>query len=474
MWVQQQPSSWLFGASAAPIPGETASAPASGPVLTASGQGVWVDFKLGAAGQTGSATVFVTPGTGGGAGPGATWCYPTSMCPGGTPSLGAPLPANYGSFAWPGSGPTDPGTRIISGLPTAALLRLSDGSATFAYQTTSGDIPGALGGGGTFGPGGETLSQSASHVEGGAAFLSPTEGWLGSALTAPSETPEVIHLTESPGASALTPWPVPFRRPLLALAAAPGTTPGAANAQAIAVGAHGEVARYTPGQGWSPEFLYDGAGTVQTPTLRGVAWPEAGRVYAVGDDGAMWLWRADTGLWEPDPAKPFNFHGNLTAIAFAPGNPNLGYAVGKQGVLLAYDKTWTQQTVPAAVSQAHFTSVAFAGSEAIVAYRMLDPADPSQEEGGLLVNNGLGWSVDPSAQSLLSTLPVGQTVITKVAGLPDGGAVAAGPGVVLERDSATSPWRFSSRPAGRLRQRQHIRAGRDPRRRLGARAGVDR
>ncbi len=187
---------------------------------------------------------------------------------------------------------------------------------------------------------------------------------------------------------------------------------------------------------------------MQTPTLRGVAWPTAERAFAVGDDGAMWIWRSETDLWEPDPAKPLNFHGNLTAIAFSPSDPDVGYAVGKQGVLLAYDKTWTQETVPAAVAQAHFTSVTFAGSEAIVGYRMLDPhpAFGSDEEGGMLINDGSGWQIDPSAQSLLSTLPAGQTVITKVAGLPDGGAVAAGPGVVIERDSATSPWRFSSEP----------------------------
>ncbi len=37
------------------------------------------------------------------------------------------------------------------------------------------------------------------------------------------------------------------------------------------------------------------------PLLRGVAWPEPGRAHAVGDLGAMWLWRAETGLWERDP-----------------------------------------------------------------------------------------------------------------------------------------------------------------------------
>ena len=307
--------------------------------------------------------------------------------------------------------PSDPGTRIISGLPTAALLRLSDGSRTFAYQTTSGDIPGALGGGGTFGPGGETLSQSASHVEGGAAFLSPTEGWLGSALTAPSETPEVIHLTAVTGRERAHPVAGPVPAP------AAGLGPGAR---------HHARSGERPGDRrrcpWRDRPLHAGPGLVAGVPLRRrrrqcrrrrcAEWPGPRRAASTPSATTA---RCGCGAPRPAcgnriPAKPFNFHGNLTAIAFAPGNPDLGYAVGKQGVLLAYDKTWTQQTVPAAVSQAHFTSVAFAGSEAIVAYRMLDPANPSQEEGGLLVNNGLGVAAStPRPQSLLSTLPAGQT-----------------------------------------------------------------
>ncbi len=88
----------------------------------------------------------------------------------------------------------------------------------------------------------------------------------------------------------------------------------------------------------------------------------------------MWLWRAETGLWEPDPATPLNFRGNLLGIAFDPSNPSVGYAVGQQGVLLRYGKTWTQEpeATPARKSPgASFTSIAFAGSEAIVAFRKI-------------------------------------------------------------------------------------------------------
>ncbi len=46
-----------------------------------------------------------------------------------------------------------------------------------------------------------------------------------------------------------------------------------------------------------------------------------------------------------------NFRGNLLGVAFQPGNPTRGYAVGEQGVLLSYGKTWTQEpesSIPAA------------------------------------------------------------------------------------------------------------------------------
>jgi len=442
VWVQQQPKTWLFGSGIPPLFGETALPVGSGALLTASGGGVWIDFGLSVGpADTGSASVFVAGAPAGEVA--GTWCYPTSLCAPGTPSLGATLPAAYGSFAWPGSSPTDPGARMITGLPEAAVLNLSEGGSSFSYEITGGDAPGLGGGGGPVAPGGVTLADK----EGGAAFASPTEGWLGTALPS-SQSPQVVQVTGSAAANALSSWPVPFRQPLLALVGAPGSTPGDGSAQALAVGLGGEIARYTPGKGWIPEFLYNSAGVVQTPTLRGVAWPTPERAFAVGDDGAMWIWTSETGLWEPDPAKPLNFHANLTAIAFSSTDPDLGYAVGKQGVLLAYDKTWTQQVLPTAVAQANFTSIAFAGGEAIASYRMLNPDGSGQEEGGILVNYGAGWTLDPSAQALLATLPANETVMSRVAGLPDGGAVAAGPGVVLERDSASTTWRFSSTPLG--------------------------
>jgi hypothetical protein len=420
VWVQSQPASW------APS-GDSVSARTSGQMLTVTSQGVWVDAVLHVPAMPKADLSLLldasSPSTVLG-----TWCYPQAACGQGT--LGAPLPEEYASFAWPSA--SGLGTRIITGLAGGALLRFQGGSE-FQYIT---------GGGGNASP--------------DAAFASPEEGWVAGGGRDGAQLERVTASPESPALGRQQAWPLPFRRPLLAIAPQPGSTPGDPNAQALAVGDQGQIARYVPGEGWTPEFLYNVAGVVQTPRLRGVAWPEPGRAYAVGDEGAMWLWRADTGLWEPDPAEPLGFHGNLMGIAFSPLNPAIGYAVGKQGVLLGYNKTWAQQALPPGLEQADFTSVAFAGAEALATYRMVDSS--GQEVGGLLVNKeeGAGWEVDPSAQKLLGELPnPTASVLSKVAGLPDGGAVAAGPGVVIERDSAGSGWRFSHQP---LPEAQNIAA----------------
>ncbi len=441
VWIPRQPQSWVFGTGAAPS-GIAVAPRANGQMLTVTEKSVWVNASIaGPAVPKGDVTVLVQASApAGGSPPEApgvlgAWCYPKGACGEGAGSLGAPLPEAYESFAWPGSAAGDLGTRIVTGLADGALLRMQ-GQGDFQYVV---------------GGGGRPVS--------GAAFTSPEDGWLSGVAAIATNSAQVVHVTSGPAASQLQSWPVPFRRPLLAVAPAPGSTPGDPGAQALAVGAQGQIARYLPGQGWTPEFLYSGGGLVQEPTLRGVAWPEPGRAYAVGDRGpknaqVMWLWRADTGLWEPDPAAPLNLHANLTAIAFSPLDPTLGYAVGKQGVLLAYGKTWTQQTLPEGLQQANFTSVAFAGGEALASYRMVNAE--GHEVGGLIVNEGSGWQVDQGAQALLAGLSNPQdTVLSKVAGLPDGGAVAAGPGVVIERDSAGSPWRFSNQP---LPEAQNIAA----------------
>jgi hypothetical protein len=399
-------------------------------LLTVTSQGVWVDGRRSDVreAEEASTTLFFKPeGTAGGTMQ-ASWCKPS---PEGKPScsyeLPETLPDGYGrSFAWTNS--SEPfGERVITGLREGVSLRLEGDSFTRVL---------ALGAGHTAAedPGGEF----------GAAFSSPTEGWLGQVLLP-------VHVTEKPVASRLTPWPTPFRTPLLAIAPQPGAPVGSLTSEALAVGLNGEVARYKPGQGWQPESLFGPGGSVERQVqLRAVAWPRPTRAYAVGNAGQMWLWRGETGLWEPDPAIPLNFRANMLGVAFDPNNPARGYAIGTSevgvgGVLLRYGKTWTEETnLPAQVQGAAFTSITFAGSEAIVAYRKQPNPQIRAFVGGLLVNNGSGWRIDEEAAAAIAS-----GVPRSVAGLPDGAAALLTEGEVnqvIERESENSPWQATPVP----------------------------
>ena len=107
---------------------------------------------------------------------------------------------------------------------------------------------------------------------------------------------------------------------------------------------------------------------------------------------------------------------------------------------MRYGKSWTQEALPAGYGSADLTQIAFAGSQALVAATRV-----SSQDADVLVNDGAGWRVDEGAHALLRSVPGSQQLFA-VAGLPDGGAVAAGRHVVLIRDSAGSPWRFSDQP----------------------------
>ncbi len=400
-------------------------------VLTVTSEGVWIDGQRRDV-QTlepATTTLFFKPEGAMGGRVQSSWCLLPPGVPEGTPECEHELPEALPSgpsrsIAWANGTPF--GERVITGLPEGVSLSL---------QGESFERVLALGAG--IGPGGDP---GAAY---GAAFTDPHEGWLG-------EDAMPVHLTREPLPTHLTPWPVTFRHPLLAIAPQPGAPVGALSSEALAVGEKGAVARFKPGQGWVPESLFGSGEVPKYPRLRAVAWPTQNRAYAVGDGGAMWLWRAETGLWEPDPATPVNFRANMLGIAFDPGEPTQGYAVGSAavvgegGTLLRYGKTWTPETaLPEEVKHADFISIAFAGSEAIVAYR--EPASEGKA-GGLLVNNGSGWRIEEQAASVLDG-----GVPATVAGLPDGGAAfstsggAQGPRV-YERESAGAPWEPTPAP----------------------------
>ena len=170
------------------------------------------------------------------------------------------------------------GARVITGFREGVTLRLDGRSFTRVL---------ALGGGRRSQPGGELRR----------GVLEPARGMArrGRAAGAPHDEPRALAASRR--------WPVSFRHALLALAPQPGAPVGALTSEALAVGDQGEVARYVPGKGGCPKACSGRVGACEPPRLRAVAWPTPSRAYAVGDRGAMWLWRAETGLWEPDPAR---------------------------------------------------------------------------------------------------------------------------------------------------------------------------
>ena len=392
-------------------------------VLTVTSGGVWIDGER--ADVDASTTMFFEPEGEDLGRVVESWCRLSGNAPVGTSPCDRELPealstTHVRSFAWADSS-SKLGERVITGFPEGVSLRLEP----------TGDFKRVLALGGSANP---EQDVGASF---GAAFSTPREGWLGQ-LQLP------VHLTLKPDQSLLAPWPAPFRHALLAVAPAPASTVGSLSSDALAVGDEGEVARYAPGEGWLPESLLGIGGKRESPRLRAVAWPTPERAYAVGDAGSMWLWRGETGLWESDPATPVNFRGNLLGIAFDPEEPSRGYAVGETGVLLRYGKTWTQEpeeSIPQQARGASFTSIAFAGGEAIVAYRRLIPST-ERFEGGLIVNDGSGWQIDEGAASVMD-----DNAPWAVAALPDGGAAfTTRGGQIFERQAAGDPWQETATP----------------------------
>ncbi len=372
--------------------------------LTVTSDGLWIDLTAMIEGVARDVTLFYDSG---GSGVAGVWCdaEAEAVCP-------APLgikfsrQGGYRSFAWPGSGA---GTRLVTNPLDPGGAETSNRGTYLRFE--NGEFARMPGAGGNFRASG--------------AFADADHGWL--------EGPVEISAQAQP--SRLSSWPLAIRAPLADVTGAPGAAQGSLESGALAVGVDGSVARYVPGHGWKREFLLSSSGSVVKANLRGVAWPEPGRAQAVGDQGAMWQWNAADDLWVQDPGIPIGFEANLMDVAFDPADPDRGYAVGKTGVLLRYGKSWDQEALPAGFESANMTSIAFAGSEAIVA-----------AGGDLLVNDGGAWRVDASAHALLDRVRSGNPQLLAVAGLPDGGAVAAGRDIVIERDGPAAPWRFSDQP----------------------------
>lgn len=404
-WVERPLSGTPFAASDTPAQGIAGVAPIPGASqpLSVTADGAWIDLTATIEGVSRDVTLFYDSGDAAVTG---AWCDAGSAC--GERTLGVKLSrqGGYRSFAWAGG---EFGTRIVTN-------SLDPGGAESSNRGTYLRFDGRAfermpGGGGNFRRSG--------------AFANADSGWLEGPVEISPKTPT----------ARLQPWPLSVRAPLADVTGAPGAPQGSLDSGALAVGAGGSVLRYLPGRGWKREFLLSSSGSVVKANLRGVAWPEPSRAQAVGDQGAMWQWNRADELWVQDPGIPVGFEGNLMDVAFDPADPDRGYAVGKGGVLLRYGKSWDPEPLPPGFEGANLTSIAFAGSQALVA-----------AGGDLLVNDGGGWRVDASAKALLDRVRRGNPQLFAVAGLPDGGAVAAGRDIVLERDGPGAQWHFSPQP----------------------------
>ncbi len=314
------------------------------PVLTVTEEGIWVDGERSDVHtlRPASTTIFFKPEHEAAAGRvTASWCLVPASAPAQTPSCEHALPEALPtgpsrSIAW--SDPASPyGDRVVTGLPEGVSLRL-DG-AEFRRVLGLGESAGAD-------PGAAL----------GAAFANAREGWLGA-----EGLP--VHLTTNPRAQ--SPHAVAGAVPRRARSR---SRPSPARPSARSQAKHSPSATWARWHASSPGG--DGcrkASSAQVGTWKSRACEQSrGRRRSAPTrsaiDGQMWLWRGETGLWERDPATPANFRGNLLGVAFDPGDPARGYAVGSgavgsNGVLLRYGKTWTEVApLPAQVQGASFTS----------------------------------------------------------------------------------------------------------------------
>jgi photosystem II stability/assembly factor-like uncharacterized protein len=257
---------------------------------------------------------------------------------------------------------------------------------------------------------------------GRALFTSPGEGWLAG--------PNAIgRITATPAGDSLALWPQSNRAPLTSVAVPPGSDARVDAAGALAVGLGGNTLRYDAAAGWLVEPVPDRARRLH---LNGVAFAGPSRAFAVGQVGTILRW--DGTAWSEDPQSVQLTQTELTAVAF--GQDGEGWAVGRFGTILHFDgSSWSEEQPPPEDQGLHFTSVAVAGSDVFGVI------------GGNLVQRGSDGTWRRVPPSLLPDDPAPAAgELRLVAGLPDGGVVAAGRSVVLVRERAGRPFAHSPQP----------------------------
>jgi photosystem II stability/assembly factor-like uncharacterized protein len=258
--------------------------------------------------------------------------------------------------------------------------------------------------------------------ENGDAFTGPTAGWLGG-------TKALGQWSSEQNSSLLTPWPLPDRSPLTSIALAPGSSAGAGESGALAVGLDGATLLYDASTGWQVE---PAAPRAHHLNLLGVAFNGPSSAFAVGQFGVILHW--DGTSWSEDPQSISLTPSQLNAVAFAANGE--GWAVGANGTILHYDgEHWSIEDAPPAVSGENISSVAVAGSEAFAV------------AGGNLIERRPGGGWEPLEESLLPNNPKPATgQLRLVTGLPDGGVIAAGRSIMLVREAAGRGFEYAEQP----------------------------
>lgn len=238
-------------------------------------------------------------------------------------------------------------------------------------------------------------------------FAAPDDGWLVGQNA-------IARISARPLPSPLASWPQANRSPLLSVALPPGA--GSADAPgALAVGLDGTALHYDAAAGWLVDPTPQRAHHVP---LTGVAFDGASQAFAVGQLGTILRWNGAS--WSEDPQSVSLTTATLNAVAF--GADGQGWAVGSFGTILHFDgATWSQERIDPDDDGTNVTSVAVAGHDVYAV------------ANGNLVERGSdgSWArVDPAQ---LPTPPPAPGSLRLVAGLPDGGLVAAGRNVVLVR-----------------------------------------
>jgi photosystem II stability/assembly factor-like uncharacterized protein len=268
-----------------------------------------------------------------------------------------------------------------------------------------------------------TSIQAPGHAaEGGDAFTGPDAGWLGGKKALGQWSP----LQNS---SLLTPWPLPDRSPLTSVALAPGSQAGTSESGALAVGLGGATLRYDAATGWQVE---PAAPRAHHLNLLGVAFDRPSSAFAVGQFGVILRW--DGASWSEDPQSISLTQSQLNAVAF--GATGEGWAVGANGTILHYDgQRWNIEDPPLAESGQNISSVAVVGSEAFAV------------AGGNLIERRPGGGWEEVKESLLPSDPTPTPrQLRLVAGLPDGGVIAAGRSIMLVREAAGRSFEYAEQP----------------------------